>query len=131
MAVESSPVHQLYDVAEGLNYLHSRNVVHGNIKGGVATHYTPSYKNNLIGHVQTNILVEQSGRARVTDFSLATINHSRCSTCGVAKIYNDTRWTAPEVLEQTRPLTKEADVFSFAMVVVEVSRGARHAVTSS
>lgn len=78
-----------------------------------------------------NILVDQSGRARITDFSLATVDYSQCSTCGVVKIYNDTRWTAPEVLERTRPLTKEADVFSFAMVVVEVSRGARHTVTSS
>ena len=28
-----SPVHQLCDVAEGLDYLHSRNVVHGAIMG--------------------------------------------------------------------------------------------------
>lgn len=68
-----------------------------------------------------NILVDQNGRARVSDFSFATVNHSWCSTC-VAKIYPDTRWTAPEVLKGKQPLTKEADVFSFAMIVVEVSR---------
>ena len=28
-----STVHQLNDIAEGLNYLHSRNMVHGSING--------------------------------------------------------------------------------------------------
>ena len=81
--------------------------------------------------MQTNILVDRFGRARVADFSRAAANYNLCSTCGVAKIYSDTRWTAPEVLEETQPFTKKADVFSFAMVVVEVSRGARRTATSS
>jgi len=78
-----------------------------------------------------NVFVDRLGRARITDFSLAAINRSQCSTCGVTWIYNDTPWTAPEVLDGTRPLTKEADVFSFAMVVVEVSRGACRTAAST
>jgi len=77
-----------------------------------------------------NILVDQFRRARITDFSLATVDYSQCSTCGAAEVHSDTRWTAPEVLERTQPFTKEADVFSFAMVVVEVSRHAYRAPTS-
>ena len=86
---------------------------------------------DLTDVMQTNILVDQCGRARVADFSLAAVKYSQCSTCGVAEIYNDSRWTAPEVLARTQPLTKEADVFSFAMVVFEVSRDVCRAVTSN
>jgi len=31
-----------------------------------------------------------------------------------------TRWTAPEVLDEKGPPTKEADIFSFGMVMYEV-----------
>ena len=71
-----------------------------------------------------NVLVDHLGRARITDFALAAISQDKCSTCGVTKMHkNGTRWTAPEILEETGPLTKKADVFSFAMVMIEVSRG--------
>ena len=71
-----------------------------------------------------NILVDHLGRARITDFALAAVSQDKCSTCGVMKMHkNNTRWTAPEILEETGPLTKKADVFSFAMVMIEVSRG--------
>lgn len=33
------------------------------------------------------------------------------------------RWTAPEILEERGSWNKEADVFSFGMVMVEVSCG--------
>ena len=83
------------------------------------------------GIIQMNILVDQFGRAQVADFSLAAVNYSQCSTCDVSENYIDTRWTAPEVLDKKQPLSKEADVFSFAMVVVEVSRGACRTAASS
>ena len=31
-------------------------------------------------------------------------------------------WTAPEILEGAGTITREADVFAFGMVVIEVSR---------
>lgn len=30
------------------------------------------------------------------------------------------RWAAPEVLDRERPITKASDIYSFAMVVIEV-----------
>ena len=51
--VGSSLLHQLSDIADGLNYLHSRNVVHGDLKG-----VRESRKNrpNLL----TNVLAKHS-----------------------------------------------------------------------
>ena len=73
---------------------------------------------------QANIVVDHAGRARITDFALARFSHSQGSTSRVMETpdYN-VRWTAPEVLEETGQLTKEADVFSFGMTMVEVRRG--------
>jgi len=76
---------------------------------------------NLTNTTQANILVDDCGRARITDFALTESSCSQGSTPHVTKMHDyNTRWTAPEVLEETMPLTKEADVFSFGMVMVEV-----------
>ena len=63
-------------------------------------------------------MVDASGRACITDFGF-TRNQ------GVAGEINATsggtaRWTAPEILGERGSWNKEADVFSFAMVMVEV-----------
>ncbi|KAF9789481.1 kinase-like protein [Thelephora terrestris] len=94
------------DIAEGLYYLHSRNVVHGDLKG-------------------PNILVDATGRARITDFGLATVTQnvdSFRSTAGEPA--HTPRWTAPEILGGEGSHSTEADVFSFAMVMIEVFTGA-------
>jgi len=66
-------------------------------------------------------MVDASGCARITDFGLAqdhgAVGRSDTTAAGTA------RWTAPEILEDKGTLSKEADVFSFAMVMVEVSCG--------
>ena len=70
---------------------------------------------------QANILVDHFGRARITDFSLAGFGRHRGPTHHTVEAHDyNTRWTAPEVLEKTGPLTEEADIFSFGMVMVEV-----------
>jgi len=95
----------LSDVAEGLHFLHSYNIVHGDLKG-------------------QSILVNGTGRARITDFGLAMVTQYLDSVRSASEDRNNmVRWTAPEILKQgTR--NKEADIFSFAMVMVEVFTGA-------
>lgn len=71
--------------------------------------------------VQPNIMVDAFRHARITDFGLArkhgTSEDSNATAGGTA------RWTAPEILKGEGIPSKEADVFSFAMVMVEVGFG--------
>lgn len=85
---------------------------------------------NLADITQTNVLINRLGRARLTNFALAEVYSDHRSACGVTERDDQiTRWTAPELLNEAVP-TKKADVFSFAMVMVEVGHGTRCAVPS-
>ena len=71
---------------------------------------------------QPNILVENSGQVRIADFGLAKITRNLDSIRSAS--YHSgfsARWAAPEVCNQGE-CTKAADVFSFAMVTIEVCR---------
>lgn len=71
--------------------------------------------------VQSNVLVDETGRARITDFALAIVIRKQHSIrTPLNKRGHTARWTAPEILNETGSYSKEADVFSFAMVVIEV-----------
>ncbi|KAF9644873.1 kinase-like protein [Thelephora ganbajun] len=96
----------LSDVAEGLYFLHSRNIIHGDLKG-------------------PNVLVDGDDHARITDFGLATVTQNLDSMRSASDDQGHTaRWTAPEILNEKGTYSKEADVFSFAMVMIEVFTGA-------
>ncbi|KAF9789475.1 kinase-like domain-containing protein [Thelephora terrestris] len=102
--IKSNPqkdrVSLLVDITNGLDYLHSHGVIHGDLKG-------------------PNILVDGSGHARITDFGLAQ------DTLGLVFMAEgqSPRWTAPEILAETGTPSTEADVFSFGMVMVEAFTG--------
>jgi serine/threonine protein kinase len=111
---------QLSDVAKGLCYLHSCNVIHGDLKGVRSS--KPHFTTVLILD-QPNILVDDSGHARIADFGLATVTRNLDSTRSASRQHGHTvRWTAPEVLSEGT-YSKEADIFSFAMVMIEVHHG--------
>ncbi|KAF9642914.1 kinase-like protein [Thelephora ganbajun] len=93
----------LCDVANGLRYLHSCNMMHGDLKG-------------------QNILVDDSGRARIADFALTMVIKDEDFLEDDPVHGHTPRWTAPEVLNEG-PHSKEADIFSFAMVMIEVFTG--------
>ncbi|KXN82740.1 Ephrin type-A receptor 2 [Leucoagaricus sp. SymC.cos] len=100
------------DVASGLKYLHTQNIVHGDLKGA-------------------NVLVNSSGKACLADFGLSTIRDpevialttsSSPSGCG-----GTIRWMAPEPLgsyDTDEPVnTKKSDIYAFAGVSYEVFTG--------
>ena len=69
---------------------------------------------------QPNILVGDSGNALIADFGLATVTQNLDSMQSISRQRGHTpRWAAPEVLNEGT-YSKEADIFSFAMVMIEV-----------
>jgi len=112
----TNPYHKLSDVAEGLCYLHSRNIVHGDLKGvrgrsrSCFTILTPG---------QPNVLVDDSGHACITDFGQTKVTQSLDTMRTASRHGNTPRWSAPEVLDE-QPPSKESDTYSFAMVMIEV-----------
>lgn len=115
---------QLWDVADGLHYLHSRNVIHGDLRG--VSHsilHSRFCRSQILTSMNSkaNILIDKDGHARLTDFGLASITRGEHSVFSPQESgdASTTTWAAPEIL-RGGPATKEGDVFTFAMVAVEV-----------
>ena len=66
--------------------------------------------------------MDATGRARITDFGFATVTRELHSVQSASGDEGHTaRWTAPEILMgQQETYTRETDIFSFAMVMIEV-----------
>ena len=81
--------------------------------------------------MKDNILIDQTGHARLADFGILTII-SDAATCLPSSSYSlggTLRWTSPELLapemfglEESRP-TKSSDCYSLGMVVYETVSG--------
>ena len=70
---------------------------------------------------QPNIFVDTAGQAMITDCGVAVVTKNLDSIRGAPDEHGDSaRWIAPEILANRGTFSKEADVFSFAMVTVEV-----------
>ena len=110
---------QVSDVAEGLNFLHSHNVIHGDLSG--VRDRSRSRFTTVLTPTQPNILVDATGRARITDIGLFMITRDLDLIRSASGWYADrARWLAPEILDDLGTYSKEGDVFSFAMVIIEV-----------
>ena len=94
-------------------------MVHGDLRG--VRKRSNAYLSILLMSVQPNILVDDSGCPRIADFGVVIVAHTRYSTViPSSEMDRNIRWTAPELFDGQEAYTKEADVFSFAMVMVEV-----------
>jgi serine/threonine protein kinase len=75
---------------------------------------------------QKNVLVQiidEAPQALIADFGLAIVTRNPDSIrTATRQPCNIARWTAPEVLNGANP-TKESDIYSFAMVMIEVRSG--------
>lgn len=113
---------QALDVAQGLEYLHSQNVVHADLK--CVSEFTPLIR-NVFDNVQANILVSDARKACLADFGLSIANDPQSvlvttgsSTGGVGT----PAWTAPELLlHNTKQPDEACDMYSFSMVCYEAS----------
>ncbi|KAG2748024.1 kinase-like protein [Suillus brevipes Sb2] len=98
-------------IADGLIYLHSENVVHGDLQPP-----------------QINVLVDSSGNPRLTGFGIATVvgdPELQLATTTADRSF-DSRWRAPELIgvdcDPETP-TFESDVYSFGSVMFYIISG--------
>ena len=94
-------------------------MVHGDLKG--VRNRLNAYLTIVLTSGQPNILVDDTGCPRITDFGLAMVAQNQDSIRSAQGDHGHTaRWTAPEILNELGTYSKKADVFAFAMVMVEV-----------
>jgi len=96
-------------VADGLAYLHSNDVIHGDLKG-------------------MNIMFDNTGIPKIIDFGVTYIAFNpNAESSSTPQHGFSLRWTAPEILEAPNTIarrpTKASDVYAFAIVVVEIFTG--------
>ncbi|KAF1820894.1 Pkinase-domain-containing protein [Dissoconium aciculare CBS 342.82] len=107
-------------ILEGLNYLHSKDIIHRDIKGA-------------------NILVDNKGTVKISDFGISkrveasTLLNSANTTAAApapkssranprVSLQGSVFWMAPEVVRQTA-YTKKADIWSLGCLIVEMFTG--------
>jgi mitogen-activated protein kinase kinase kinase len=100
-------------ILKGLNYLHSKDIIHRDIKGA-------------------NILVDNKGTVKISDFgiskrveasSLLQHPHQQLKRGGPrVSLQGSVFWMAPEVVRQTA-YTKKADIWSLGCLIVEMFTG--------
>ncbi|EGZ20825.1 hypothetical protein PHYSODRAFT_402717, partial [Phytophthora sojae] len=90
---------KLHESALGVQYLHARGVVHGDLKGN-------------------NIVIGSDMKAKVTDFGLSSVASGEDKTL-VSGAWN---WVAPELLDTNKRPTFATDVYSLGMCIVEALR---------
>ncbi|KAH8099662.1 kinase-like domain-containing protein, partial [Cristinia sonorae] len=89
----------VYEIAEGLSYLHDERVVHGDLRGA-------------------NILVDSKFSIKLSDFGLAKFADASTASWGTHTA-GALRWMAPEVLSGLTA-TFASDVYSFGCVCSEL-----------
>ena len=99
-------------ILQGLNYLHSKDIIHRDIKGA-------------------NILVDNKGTVKISDFGISKrveastlLNPSPHLKRGGPRVslQGSVFWMAPEVVRQTA-YTKKADIWSLGCLIVEMFTG--------
>ncbi|CAA7267623.1 unnamed protein product [Cyclocybe aegerita] len=93
----------LCDAATGLEFLHQRGIVHGDLRGA-------------------NVLITKNGVACLSDFGLSKF----LEDCGRGLHPNpsmNSRWHAPELIGEVGQVSTYSDVWSFGMVCLEVLSG--------
>ncbi|XP_046460948.1 serine/threonine-protein kinase/endoribonuclease IRE1-like isoform X2 [Daphnia pulex] len=81
----------LYQIADGLDYIHSNKLIHRDIK-------------------PENILISMAGKMKLSDFGLSKQISTR-GTCSISGIKGTLLWMAPEFFENIEKATPKCDIF--------------------
>lgn len=102
LEMEVDLLKMMYELAKGMEYLHSKGVLHGDLKG-------------------TNVLVDDRLRCVITDFGQSEMRSETSRISGRTPPHGTFRWQAPELmLGLGATLTTEMDVYAFAICCVEI-----------
>lgn len=91
------------DVLAGLAFLHSRNIIHRDVKGA-------------------NILIDHNGTCKLADFGGARELMNSASNNAAKSIHGTINWMAPEIITQSGH-NKAADVWSLGCTIIEMATG--------
>lgn len=89
-------------ILKGVEYLHSKNIVHSDIKC-------------------SNVLIDRQGICKLSDFGCSRIIKSNCNICS-NKYQNALNWLAPEVFKGE--ISRYSDIWSIGCSVIEMLQGA-------
>jgi len=89
---------QAHGIALGLQYLHSKNILHRDLKS-------------------PNVLIDEANSIKLTDFNLSKYMDASMQSSSVAAM--NPRWLAPELLDGV-PASAESDIFSLGVVLWEL-----------
>jgi len=90
----------------------------------MSRHVRPTrHVNPLNSHPQANVLIDEDGHVRLSDYGLAPIN-SNIDLTAAESAAGNTVWLAPEIVKGGKVLeSKPADIFAFAMLALELFTG--------
>src|SRR6185436_1265830 len=94
-------------ICEGLQYAHDAGVIHRDIK-------------------PENVLVDRSGKVKITDFGLAKIldqGGPSVTITGTGQVMGTPQYIAPEQLADSRNVDHRADIYSLGVVFYELLTG--------
>ncbi|KAI0701035.1 kinase-like domain-containing protein [Cytidiella melzeri] len=93
------------EIADGIDYVHREGIVHGDLRG-------------------VNILVDKDDHIKIADFGLSLFAEGHSGNYYSRRVGHPL-WTAPEIIDPNDPMlrlrpTRQSDIYSFAMVCVEL-----------
>ncbi|KAI8992738.1 kinase-like domain-containing protein [Trametes punicea] len=91
----------VHQIAKGMSFLNHRKVLHGNLKG-------------------VNVLVNDEGHCGISEFGQSEMKLEAARISGKPLPQGTLRWKAPELISGNGKLTKETDVYAFAITVVDI-----------
>ena len=111
---------QLLEIARGVEYMHELNVVHKNLK--IVYSFLHLHSGHALTFVQTDILVDHDGHARVAGLGAALLP-SAMPGVDIDRFFHG---AAPELIEHQRlrstnaEATKASDAYAFGVLALEV-----------
>lgn len=92
----------MLQILEGVEYLHSKNIVHSDIKC-------------------SNVLIDREGICKLSDFGCSRLIKSNCNICS-SEYNHSLNWLAPEVVRGE--ISRYSDIWSIGCTAVEMLQGA-------